>query len=437
MNPDPPDSLWPDPDALGPMTDLYQLTMMAGYFASGKDHQRATFEMFVRKMPTDRSYLVFAGLEQAIETCSGWPFSPEQVEALRRWPVFADLDPSFFERLSTFRFEGDLWSVPEGTIVFPGEPLIRVEAPLPQAQWSRRSSSRRSDTRRLWRRRRPGWSRRHGPSGLRVRRSRGHGASTPGLLAARAAYPGRVRGDQPRRGARPTGDPVRRDHGPFVGPVVRLRIGGLRRVLPGLPSRRDDAGGHIRHPGRRASMPPPSSRRSRRSGSTAATSLDLARWSRAALDERGRSSVRIFASGDLDEWAIARLVASGAADRRLRGRHRTDHEPRRPRAGDRVQARRDEGAGRIKLSPGKKTYPLGKQVHRFRDAKGRFACDRVTRADEPSDGEPLLVPSSEGGSWSARSLTSPTIRGHCRRAARRAARQPPRARAQPRLPAGL
>ena len=65
MNPDAPRSLWPDPAALGALTDLYQLTMMAGYEATGKSGQRATFEVFVRKMPASRAFLVFAGLEQA------------------------------------------------------------------------------------------------------------------------------------------------------------------------------------------------------------------------------------------------------------------------------------------------------------------------------------------------------------------------------------
>src|SRR5208337_2978435 len=66
QNPQPPVSLWPDRRALGPITDLYQLTMMAGYLAAGMAGKRATFELFVRRMPPHRAYLVFAGLEPAI-----------------------------------------------------------------------------------------------------------------------------------------------------------------------------------------------------------------------------------------------------------------------------------------------------------------------------------------------------------------------------------
>src|SRR4051794_25130622 len=76
--PEPPISLWPDPEALGPVTDLYQLTMMAGYAASGKERDRAVFELFTRRLPPDRAYLVFAGLEQAIGDLLRLAFSREQ-----------------------------------------------------------------------------------------------------------------------------------------------------------------------------------------------------------------------------------------------------------------------------------------------------------------------------------------------------------------------
>src|SRR5436305_14172002 len=100
----PPVSLWPDPRALGPVTDLYQLTMMAGYLASGMERKQATCELFVRKLPPHRAYLVFAGLEQAIGDLLNLAFSPEQIEGLRHFPAFAGIDPGFFARLATLRF---------------------------------------------------------------------------------------------------------------------------------------------------------------------------------------------------------------------------------------------------------------------------------------------------------------------------------------------
>src|SRR5215831_12069520 len=93
----PPVSLWPDPESLGPVTDLYQLTMMAGYFALDMDQSHATFELFVRRLPQGRAYLVFAGLEQAVGDLMRLAFSAEQVEVIRRFPVFANVSESFFE----------------------------------------------------------------------------------------------------------------------------------------------------------------------------------------------------------------------------------------------------------------------------------------------------------------------------------------------------
>src|SRR5262245_39225349 len=108
--PTPPVSLWPDPDALGPVTDLYQITMMAGYYAAGRSGDRATFEMFVRRLPLNRAYLVFAGLEQAVGDLLRLRFSPTQVKAIGALPAFAHVDPSFFEHLGDLRFTGDVWA---------------------------------------------------------------------------------------------------------------------------------------------------------------------------------------------------------------------------------------------------------------------------------------------------------------------------------------
>ncbi|MGC8643515.1 MAG: nicotinate phosphoribosyltransferase, partial [Isosphaeraceae bacterium] len=110
MKPHPPVSLWPDRKALGPITDLYQLTMMSGYLATGMAHKRASFELFVRRLPSHRAYLVFAGLEQAVGDLLTMAFSPEQIEGLRSFPAFAHADPSFFTTLGSIRFEGDIWA---------------------------------------------------------------------------------------------------------------------------------------------------------------------------------------------------------------------------------------------------------------------------------------------------------------------------------------
>jgi len=129
-----PADLWPDPNALGPVTDLYQLTMMAGYSASGMADKPAVFELFVRRLPKNRSYLVFAGLEQALTDLLRLGFSDEQVDYVRGLPAFGHVPDSWFNQLRTFKFTGDVWAMREGTIFFGGETVLRVEAPLAQAQ---------------------------------------------------------------------------------------------------------------------------------------------------------------------------------------------------------------------------------------------------------------------------------------------------------------
>ena len=117
----------------GLLTDLYELTMAAGYVQNRFD-ARATFELFVRNLPQRRNYLVAAGLEQALDFLEAVRFSTEDVSYLRALPFFRNVHSDFFDYLSRFQFTGDVWALPEGTIFFPGEPLLRVTAPIADAQ---------------------------------------------------------------------------------------------------------------------------------------------------------------------------------------------------------------------------------------------------------------------------------------------------------------
>lgn len=118
----------------GLLTDLYQLTMAAGYWQAGKTREIATFELFVRRLPVNRNFLIAAGLQQAVEYLLNLRFTGEEIAYLRSIPQFALADPGFFEALREFRFTGDLWAVPEGTPVFAGEPILILRAPLMEAQ---------------------------------------------------------------------------------------------------------------------------------------------------------------------------------------------------------------------------------------------------------------------------------------------------------------
>jgi nicotinate phosphoribosyltransferase len=118
----------------GLVTDLYQLTMAAGYLASGKSQERATFEMFFRKLPRYRHFVVACGLAQAVEYLLGLKFTGDQIDYLRDLPHFSKVDDEFFEMLREFRFTGDVFAMREGTPVFAGEPFLTINAPLIEAQ---------------------------------------------------------------------------------------------------------------------------------------------------------------------------------------------------------------------------------------------------------------------------------------------------------------
>ena len=113
------------------MTDLYQLTMMYGYFKCGMRNNIATFDMFYRSKADSTRYAVFAGLEQVIDYLNNLHFDADAIDYLRSLNLF---DEDFLTELANFKFHGDVYAVPEGTIVFPYEPLIRVTAPIFEAQ---------------------------------------------------------------------------------------------------------------------------------------------------------------------------------------------------------------------------------------------------------------------------------------------------------------
>ena len=112
------------------LTDLYELTMMQGYFKN-PTNQTVVFDMFYRNNPCDGGFAICAGLEQMIEYIENLRFSEEDITYLRSLGIFED---DFLEYLSNFRFTGDIYAIPEGTVIFPGEPILTVRAPVIEAQ---------------------------------------------------------------------------------------------------------------------------------------------------------------------------------------------------------------------------------------------------------------------------------------------------------------
>ena len=116
------------------LTDLYELTMAAGYFQAGKTAETATFELTIRHLPPHRNFVLAAGLPQAVDYLLNLSFTPEEIAYLRELPQFRLAPPEFFVYLHNFRFTGDLFAVPEGTPLFAGEPMLTLRAPVIEAQ---------------------------------------------------------------------------------------------------------------------------------------------------------------------------------------------------------------------------------------------------------------------------------------------------------------
>ena len=113
------------------VTDFYEFTMSNGYFAKSMNNVNAYFDVFFREIPDGGGYVIFAGLEQIIEYIQNLHFDEEDIIYLKSTNKFSD---EFLNYLKNFKFSGDIWAVPEGTVVFPTEPLITVKAPLIEAQ---------------------------------------------------------------------------------------------------------------------------------------------------------------------------------------------------------------------------------------------------------------------------------------------------------------
>ena len=120
-----------DRHSLTLLTDFYELTMMQGYFKHKDQNETVIFDVFYRSNPGGGGYAIAAGLEQAIQYIKDLHFSEEDIRYLAGLNVFSQ---DFLDYLKDFRFTGDIYAIPEGTVVFPREPLVKVIAPIMEAQ---------------------------------------------------------------------------------------------------------------------------------------------------------------------------------------------------------------------------------------------------------------------------------------------------------------
>ncbi len=397
------------------LTDLYQLTMLQAYLEEGMEDS-ATFELFVRKLPPGRNFLVAAGLEQALDFLETLSFSPAELAWLeRRGPCSRRL----LDTLGSFRFRGDVHAMPEGSVCFGDEPILRVTAPLPQAQFveSRLLNIVHFQTLIASKAARvvlAARGRRLVDFGMR----RAHGAEAA-LFAARAAYLAGFDGTATVEAGHRFGIPV---FGTMAHSFVQAHdseagaFAAFARAWPQRPTLLVDTYDTEAAVARIVALAPQLAREGISIGGVRIDSGDLAAHARAVrvlLDEGQLASTTIFASGNLDESRIDELLAAGAPIDGFGVGTALATSSDAPSLDLVYKLQSYAGIARRKRSEGKATWPGIKQVCRSRDAAGRLLFDRVQLATEACAGEALLQPCMIGGQRVAAAPTLEMARSHC------------------------
>ena len=409
-------SLNPSDSHLGLLTDLYELTMAAGYWVQGMASQRTTFELFIRRLPECRNFLVNAGLEQVVHYLQHLSFPPEQIDYLRKHPAFAQVPAGWFDHLAKLRFDGDLWAVPEGTIVFPNEPLLRITARIDVAQIVETflitaitaqtmvaSKAARVATAA------------NGRPVIDFGSRRAHGPQA-GLLAARASYIGGCVGSSNAEAGRLLGIPTMGTQAHAWVMAYDSETEAFRKfgeVFPGACTLLVDTYDTVEGVRNAIASGAPMQAVRLDSGDLGA----LSKEARRILDESGRKQVEIVASGDLNEYKIRDLLAAGAPiDSFGVGTElvTSRDEPTLGTVYKLVEMETPGGPiGRLKLSKEKKTYPFAKQVFRQSAPGGIFKGDTIARATERLPGEPLLVAVMQNGNLLAPPPSLGRIQARC------------------------
>ena len=404
------------PKYSGLLTDLYELTMAAGYLGTGFD-ARATFELFVRTLPPRRNYLVAAGLDQALDFLENVRFSDEEIAYARNLPVFAHTGGDFFDYLAQFRFSGDVWAMPEGTVFFPGEPVLRVTAPIMEAQIVETFLLATINFQTMIASKAARITQAAGERDvIEFGTRRAHGIES-GVLAARAAVIGGCQGTSNVAAGHQFGIPVYGTQAHSWIMAFEDEAEAFQRFLDIFP---DHAVLLVDTYDVRAAVEKIifAGRKPRGirldSGDLAADSA----WARARLNEVGWKDAIVFASGDLDEDRISSLLAEGAKIDGFGVGTALVTSSDSPTLGVIYKLVEIEMGGEVrsaaKFSAAKVTYPGRKQVYRFRHLDGNFAHDVIGLVGENFPGaEALLDPVMVGGKRSVPRTDLKAARARC------------------------
>jgi len=384
-------------------TDFYELTMCASYF-DNKKFEPATFDLFIRRLPKNRSYFLFAGLEQALLFLKSVKFTDENLSYLKE----QGFDQQFLGYLRNFKFTGDVWAVPEGTVAFPCEPLIRVTAPIIEAQLvetfllntvNLQTTIATKASRVV--------NAAKGKAIIEFGLRREHGIDA-GMKVARCSYIAGCQGTSNVLAGLSYGIPIFGTMAHSFVMSYKKEIDAFRAFAKTFPNKStllidtyDDLAGAEKA----ATVAKELEKAGCKLGGVRLDSGDLVEISkkvRKLLDDKGLQYVRIFASGDLDEFRIAELLKNGAKIGAFGVGTKMGTSADKPYVDViyklcETMSERGKFSPIMKLSEGKVTLPGRKQVYRFKDKNGNFSKDMIALADEKIKGEPLLIKVMEKG----------------------------------------
>jgi nicotinate phosphoribosyltransferase len=378
-------------------TDFYELTMCASYF-DNKKFEPATFDLFIRRLPENRSYFLFAGLEQVLLYLKSVKFTKEHLDYLKK----QGFDQQFLDYLRDFRFTGDVWAVPEGTVAFPCEPLIRVTAPIIEAQLvetfllntvNLQTTIATKASRVV--------NAAKGKSVIEFGLRREHGIDA-GMKVARCSYIAGCQGTSNVLAGLSYGIPIFGTMAHSFVMSYEKEIDAFRAFAKTFPNKSTlliDTYDDIAGAEKAATVAKELEKAGYKLSGVRLDSGDLTEISkkvRQLLDDKGLQYVRIFASGDLDEFRIAELLKNCAKIDAFGVGTKMGTSADKPYVDViyklcETMSEKGKFSPMMKLSEGKVTLPGRKQVYRFKDKNGNFAKDMIALADEKVKGEPLLV----------------------------------------------
>ncbi len=377
-------------------TDFYELTMCASYF-DNNNFEPATFDLFIRRLPENRSYFLFAGLEQSLQYLQTIHFSEEHLDYLKNQGFGAD----FLDYLAGFSFSGDVWAIPEGTVAFPNEPLIRITAPIIEAQLVETFLL---NTVNLQTMMATKASRivhaAKGKSIIEFGLRREHGIDA-GMKVARSSYIAGCQGSSNVLAGLAYGIPV---FGTMAHSFVMSypkEIDAFRAFSKTFPNNSTlliDTYNDIAGAEKAAAVAKELEAKGFRLGGVRLDSGDLTKTSkqvRKILDEQGLEYVKIFASGDLDEYQISQLLKDEARIDAFGVGTKMGTSADRPYLDViyklcETMNPEETFSPIMKLSKDKNTLPGRKQVFRSKSKDGFYQKDTIALTEEKIEGDPLL-----------------------------------------------